>query len=32
MHEKETAVPPNVGIDIQPFVGMLNFVSWGVNL
>jgi len=32
MHEKETAVPPNLGIEIQSFVGVLNFVSWGVNL
>ena len=32
MHEKETAVPPNVGIDIQSVLGMLNFISWGVSL
>jgi len=32
MHEKETAVPPNAGIKIQSFVGMLNAISWGVSL
>ena len=31
MHEKETYVPPNVGSEIQSFVGMLNFISWGVS-
>ena len=25
MHEKKTPVPPNAGIEIQSFVGMLNF-------
>jgi len=24
MHEKKTPVPPNAGIEIQSFVGMLN--------
>jgi len=32
MHEKETAVPPNAGSEIQSFVGMLNAISWGVSL
>ena len=32
IHEKKTPVPPNVEIEIQSFVGMLNFISWGVSL
>ena len=30
--EIKTPVPPNAGNEIQSFVGMLNFNSWGVNL
>jgi len=30
MHEKKKPVPPNAGIGIQSFVGMLNFISWGI--
>jgi len=25
----KTPVPPDVGNEIQSFVGMLNFISWG---
>ena len=33
MHEKEKKhVPPNAGNEIQSFLGMLNFISWGVSL
>ena len=32
MHEKKTPVPPNAGREIQSFVGILNFISWGVSL
>jgi len=32
LQEKETPVPPNAGIEIQSFVGMLNSISWGVDL
>ena len=32
MHAKETLVPPNVEIKMQSFVGMLNFIKWGVSL
>jgi len=32
MHEKKTPVPPNAEIGIQSFVGVLNFISWGVNV
>jgi len=32
MHAQETHVPPNAGIEIRSFVGMLSFISWGVNL
>jgi len=28
----EITVPPNAGNEIQSFVGMLNFISWGVSL
>jgi len=27
MHEIKTPVPPNAGIEIQSFLGMLNFIS-----
>jgi len=30
--EIKTPVPPNAGNVIQSFVGMLNFISWGVSL
>ena len=30
--EIKTAVPHNAGNEIQSFVGMLNFISWGVSL
>ena len=30
--EIKTPVPPNAGKEIQSFVGMLNFISWGVSL
>jgi len=30
--ELKTPVPTNVGNEIQAFVGMLNFISWGVSL
>ena len=30
--EIKTPVPPNAGNEIQSFVGMLNFISWGVSL
>jgi len=29
---EKTPVPTNAGIGIQSFVGMLNVISWGVNL
>ena len=29
--EQITPVPPNAGSGIQSFVGMLNFISWGMN-
>ena len=32
MHENKTSVPPNAGTGIQSFVGMLNFISWRLNL
>jgi len=32
MHAKETLVPPNVEIKNQSFVGMFNFIKWGVSL
>jgi len=32
MHEKKTPVAPDAGREIQSFVGMLNFISWGVSL
>ena len=32
IHEKTTSVPPNAGSEIQSFLGMLNFISWGVSL
>jgi len=32
MHEKKTPVPPDAGSEIEPFIGMLNFISWGVSL
>ena len=28
----KTPVPPSAGNEIQSCVGMLNFISWGVNL
>jgi len=28
----KTPVTPNAGNEIQPCVGMLNFISWGVSL
>jgi len=31
MHEKKTPVPPNTGRENQLFVGMLNFICWGVS-
>ena len=32
IHEiKKSPVPPNAGNEIQSFVGMLNFISWGVS-
>jgi len=30
--EIKTPVPHNAGNEIQSFVGMLNFISWGVSL
>ena len=30
--EIKTPVPPNARNGIQSFVGMLNFISWGVSL
>ena len=30
--EIKTPVPPNAGKEIQSFVGMFNFISWGVSL
>jgi len=30
--EIKIPVSPNVGNEIQSFVGMLNFISWGVSL
>ena len=30
--EINTPLPPNAGNEIQSFVGMLNFISWGVSL
>jgi len=30
--EIKTPVPSNAGNEIQSFVGMLNFNSWGVSL
>jgi len=30
--EIKTPVPPNAGIEIQSFVGMLNFICFGVSL
>ena len=32
MHENKTYLPPNAGREIQSFVGMLKFISWGVSL
>ena len=32
MHEKKQHVPPDAGSESQSFVGMLNFISWGVSL
>ena len=32
MPEIKIPVPPNAGIEIQSFVLMLNFISWGVSL
>jgi len=32
MRKKAPVVPPNAGSEIQSFVGMLNFISWGVSL
>jgi len=32
MHEKKTPVPPNAGIEIQSFVGMLNLIGLGINV
>jgi len=32
MHEKKTPVPPDAGSGIEPFIEMLNFISWGVSL
>ena len=29
--EIKTPVHPNAGNEIQSFVGMLNFISWGVS-
>jgi len=31
MHEQKTHEPPNAGSEIQSFLEMLNFFSWGVN-
>jgi len=31
IHEKKTPIPPNAGNEIQSFVGMLNFMRWGVS-
>jgi len=31
LHEKKTPVPPNAGSGIQSYIGMLNFISWGVR-
>jgi len=30
--EIKTPVPPNAGNEIQSYVGVLNFISWGVSL
>ena len=30
--EIKTPVPPNAVNEIQPFVGMLNVISWGISL
>jgi len=32
IHEINTPVPHTAGNEIQSFVGMLNFISWGVSL
>ena len=29
---EKTTVPPNVGSEIQSFIGMLRFISWRVSL
>jgi len=30
--EIKTPVPPNAGNEIQSYVGVVNFISWGVSL
>jgi len=31
-HEKNTYEPHIAGSEIQSFVGMINFISWGVSV